>query len=131
MAAAARRSGPAVSPLVCIEGQPRTATRLLLDQLRAAGFELLYHGDFDWPGLQIANTIMARHGARPWRMSAADYRAAARGPLPLAGLAVAAPWDPELAPALEEIGWAVHEEQVVDGLVADLDRANSIRATHS
>jgi uncharacterized protein (TIGR02679 family) len=120
VAAAARRLGPESKPLVCIDGQPRTATRLLLDRLRAAGFELRYHGDFDWPGIQIANTIVARHNAMPWRMSAADYRAAATGPLELSGPTVAASWDIALMPLMRETGRAVHEEQVTETLLSDL-----------
>ena len=121
VAAAARRLGAASAPVVCIDGQPRTATRLLLDALRAAGVRLLYHGDFDWPGIQIANTILQRHGAEPWRMSAADYRAAANGALELTGAPVPASWDIELTTAMEVVGKSVHEEQVCETLLGDLE----------
>jgi uncharacterized protein (TIGR02679 family) len=120
VAAAARRLGALSQPLICIEGQPRTATRLLLDRLRTAGVELRYHGDFDWPGIQIANTIIARHAAMPWRMRAVDYEAAATGPLKLGGAPVAASWDDELMPSMRQRGRAVHEEQVTEALLADL-----------
>jgi uncharacterized protein (TIGR02679 family) len=120
VAAAARRLGSESRPLVCIEGQPRTATRLLLNRLRAAGVHLRYHGDFDWPGIQIANTIIERHGAAPWRMGVEDYRAAATGSLPLSGAPVAATWDLELTAAMRDIGRAVHEEQVSETLLTDL-----------
>ena len=60
VAAVANCLGKGSSPLVCIEGQPRTATRLLLSRLQSAGIRLLYHGDFDWAGIQIANTIISR-----------------------------------------------------------------------
>lgn len=64
----------------------------------------------------------ARHGARPWRMSAADYLAAARPDLrALAGRPAPSPWDPALAEAMAEAGVAVEEEVVADQLVADLD----------
>lgn len=123
VAAAARRLGSASAPLVCIEGQPRTATRLLLNRLRQGGITLWYHGDFDWPGIQIANTILDRHQALPWRMGIADYRAAATGPLALSGTPVIAHWDSDLTPGMLEMGWALHEEQVTDTLLADLTAA--------
>jgi len=36
----------------------------------------MYHGDFDWPGLQIGNRMMRTWQAQPWRFSARDYEAA-------------------------------------------------------
>lgn len=122
VAAVANRLGKDSSPLVCIEGQPRTATRLLLSRLQSAGIRLVYHGDFDWAGIQIANTILSRHDAEPWRMSADDYRAAAIHSLALSGLPVAASWDSDLMPAMLKLGRAVHEEQVAETLIADLIR---------
>lgn len=109
------------APLLCIEGQPTTASRLLLAQLTSAGSTLHYHGDFDWPGLTIANFVLREHGACAWRMSAADYLAAediqgAR----LRGAPVVATWGPELTAAMQARGLAVHEEQVVEQLLADL-----------
>jgi uncharacterized protein (TIGR02679 family) len=119
LAAAANRHGRASAPLICLEGQPRTAARLLLDRLVAAGVRLAYHGDFDWPGIRIGNAVVRRHGALPWRFSSADYRAA-RGGRPLEGAPVAASWDPELEGAMVEVGRAVHEEEVLEALLADL-----------
>ncbi len=121
VAAVAHRIGPRSAPLVCIEGQPKTAARLLLDRLVGSGIELAYHGDFDWGGLRIANLVFERHGAVPWRFTAADYRQTTGGTA-LTGRPVAASWDPQLAPALLEAGRAVHEEQVIDDLLADLRR---------
>jgi uncharacterized protein (TIGR02679 family) len=122
VAAAANRLGGKGLPLVCIEGQPRTATRLLLNQLQAAGIRLMYHGDFDWAGIQIANTIVARHRAVPWRMTANDYRTTATRFFALSGTPIAANWDSELMPAMCSIGRVVHEEQVIDIILADLAR---------
>jgi uncharacterized protein (TIGR02679 family) len=119
VAAAAHRLGARSAPLVCVEGQPKTAARLLLTGLAAAGVRLAYHGDFDWPGLRIANLIIRRHGAVPWRMNAADYARAAGGSL-LEGLPVDAVWDERLRPAMQAAGRAVHEEQVLADLLADL-----------
>jgi uncharacterized protein (TIGR02679 family) len=121
VAAAANRLGAAGAPLVCIEGQPRTAARVLLGLLAAAGARLAYHGDFDWAGISIANVVVRRHGAVPWRFSSADYRAA-RGGRSLHGDPVAAAWDAELQAAMIERGRAVHEEEVLDLLLGDLAR---------
>jgi uncharacterized protein (TIGR02679 family) len=122
VAAAAHRLGARSTPLVCVEGQPKTAARLLLTGLAAAGVRLGYHGDFDWPGLRIANLIIRRHGAVPWRMSAADYARAAGGSV-LEGLPVDAAWDERLRPAMQAAGRAVHEEQVLADLLGDLAMA--------
>ncbi len=54
-------------------GPAVTAFRHLAAAVTQGGGELRYHGDFDWPGVAIAGSVMRRHGARPWRMSAADY----------------------------------------------------------
>jgi uncharacterized protein (TIGR02679 family) len=117
--AAAERELP--GPLVCLLGNPSAAGTLLLDRVLAAGARVRYHGDFDWPGLAIAGRVLAR-GATPWRLSAADYRAALPDGVgvPLTGSEVATPWDPSLQLALRESGRGVHEEAVLDSLLADL-----------
>ncbi|MGI8874506.1 MAG: TIGR02679 family protein [Egibacteraceae bacterium] len=119
LAAAANRLGAASAPLVCVEGHVRTAARLLLERLSAAGARLVYHGDFDWAGLRIATTVIAGHGARPWRLSTADYLAAPAGRA-LRGAPADACWDARLAPAMARAGHTVHEEQVLADLLADL-----------
>jgi len=120
VAAAANRLGANCRPLICIEGQPRTATRLLLNRLQAADIRLFYHGDFDWPGIQIANTIRARHRAEPWRMCATDYQLAPKLSLILIGTPIVASWDAELMPAMRATNRAVHEEQTIDVMIGDL-----------
>jgi len=110
-------------PLICTEGQPSTAFRRLVRIAAAAGAELRYHGDFDWPGIAIAADIILRHQARPWLMSATDYVAGARANdryQSLIGDPVATPWDPALAEAMRATGRAVYEETVADQLVASL-----------
>lgn len=106
-------------PVVCVSGQP---TLVVLDVLRRlAGSELLYHGDFDWPGVAIANRLIGEVGVSPWRMSADDYLGAL-GPAhpPLAGPPVTPAWDAELGAAMGHQGVAVHEEAVLDGLLTAL-----------
>ncbi|MFJ3825527.1 DUF2399 domain-containing protein [Streptomyces nodosus] len=76
------------------------------------------------PGLRITATAVERHGARPWRMTAADYREAlSQGQsTPLGGPPVASPWELELARAMGESGQAVMEERLLPALLADLTR---------
>lgn len=119
VAAAAARLGATAAPLVCVEGQRKTAARVLLDLLRAAGIGLAYHGDFDWGGIRVGNVIHRDHHARPWRFTTAYYQATTGG-TPLHGKPVTARWDPDLAPALSHTGRAIHEEQVLDDLLDDL-----------
>ena len=117
-AAADRR---AYGPLLCLQGNPSAAGMLLVQKLLGDGAHVRYHGDFDWPGLAIAGRVVTR-GAAPWRLTAADYLAAlpAGTGVPLTGGEVATPWDPLLQTALSEHGRAVHEEGVLDVLLADL-----------
>lgn len=122
VAAAAARLGPRCAPLVCVEGQPKTAAHVLLRSLRAAGVRVLYHGDFDWGGVRIGNVLVARHAVLPWRFGAVDYQAAAGRGRPLRGTSSAASWDADLAPAMEAAGRAIHEEQVLGPLIEDLER---------
>lgn len=118
--AAAVRFGAGV-PVVCSAGQPALVVLEVLRRLGATGAELRYHGDFDWPGIAIANRLVEQVGVRPWRMTAADYRDAAPGTgLRLAGREVAAGWDPQLAVAMRTLGVAVHEEAVLESLLEAL-----------
>lgn len=113
--------------LVCTAGNPATVVTVLLDALADAGARLAYRGDFDWPGIAMANRMFSGYPARPWRMSAADYAehaAAARDrgtPLqPLSGPPVDASWDPELTPAMSGLGLAIQEESALELILADL-----------
>ncbi|MDX2932780.1 TIGR02679 family protein [Streptomyces ipomoeae] len=122
LALAVRRFGPDCPPLVCTSGWPNSAAIHLLRLLADQGAVLRYHGDFDGEGIRIAAYLLDKTPARPWRMTAADYRAAVartpHGPRP--GRLTEAPWDPELTRAMTEHGIAVVEELVADVLLADL-----------
>ncbi len=59
--------------MVYTAGNPRTVVNALLAQLAAGAARLHYRGDFDWPGVGIANRLIEAHGASPWRMGAGDY----------------------------------------------------------
>jgi len=111
--------------VVCTAGNPTVVVTAVLARLATDGADLRYHGDFDWPGVAIANRVMVASGALPWRIGAADYEdalalAGAGEVLPLEGRPVAAVWDAELTAAMERVGVAVHEEAVLDVLVSDL-----------
>jgi uncharacterized protein (TIGR02679 family) len=116
--AVAERFGGRV-PVVCTSGQPALVVLDVLHALRDAA--LRYHGDFDWPGVGIANRLVAEVGVTPWLMGADDY-AAALGPagLPLAGVPVEPSWDAELGAAMRQHSVAVHEEAVLGQLLAEL-----------
>ncbi|MEH6373324.1 TIGR02679 family protein [Streptomyces sp. KLMMK] len=123
LAAAADAHGADCPPLVCLQGQPSAAAHALLRHLHEGGARLLYHGDFDWGGLRIATVLLRSVPWRPWRYTATDYRAmVARTPSlpPLTGKPTEAPWDPALAPALNELGVRAEEETALDTLLADL-----------
>ncbi|PPU72783.1 TIGR02679 family protein [Xanthomonas cucurbitae] len=124
VAIAADRLGAACAPLICTDGMPAAAQRILLDQLTAAGAHLHYHGDYDWPGIGIANLVMRTWNARPWRFGTADYRAAVAQaptrPHELSGDSVQALWDAELTMAMASHGVSIAEEAVVASLLVDL-----------
>lgn len=129
--AASDNLGSGSPPLVCVEGRPSVAAGLLLRELRGTGAELRYHGDFDWPGLEIARSILAETGTVPWRFSAHDYReglALNERPKPLSPPTgqVRTPWDPDLARVMLNDLAAVEEEIVMDLLLSDL-AARSVR----
>jgi uncharacterized protein (TIGR02679 family) len=120
---AAGQLGPRSAPLVCTEGQPSTAFHRLATAIARSGGRLSYHGDFDWPGIAIANGIITRHNARPWRFTATDYESAIKNNADYVGLAGTpqpTPWAPSLATAMTAHGRAVYEESVADNLIADL-----------
>ena len=121
---AADRLAHNCAPLVCTDGMPGAAQRTLLFQLAAAGARLWYHGDFDWPGIVIANLVIREHSARPWRMSADDYVSAAvtvTTPVSLAGAMVAASWDDELSAQMMALDVTVAEEALATQMLVDLE----------
>ncbi|MFD6548550.1 TIGR02679 family protein [Streptomyces sp. NPDC058398] len=120
--AAARYGLPGI--LICGSGNPSAVGWELLQRLTSGGANVGYHGDFDWPGVAIAERVM-RAGARPWRMHAADYlNALTKLPTDrlasLAGESVPTPWDPQLRTVMRQRGLAVHEEALLAELLGDL-----------
>jgi uncharacterized protein (TIGR02679 family) len=125
VAIAADRLGARCRPLVCTDGMPGAAQRALLTQLSRAGARLRYHGDFDWPGVTIANSVMRTFAAQAWRFGAVDYLAAIatqRERLPsLDGTPVIAAWDDALTAAMTRHGIPVPEEGLAESLLQDLN----------
>jgi uncharacterized protein (TIGR02679 family) len=124
VALAADALGPRCAPLVCTDGMPAAAQRTLLEQLAAAGAQLRYHGDFDWPGIAIGNIVMTNFHAQSWRFGANDYRMAvdssAVSTRRLDGPGRDAGWDDRLKEAMLQFGVPVDEEAVVATLLQDL-----------
>ena len=103
---------------------PAAAQRVLLTQLADAGAELLYHGDFDWAGIHIANNVMRLCAATPWRFESDDY-SQAFGSCPqkerdLSDTTVTASWDASLGAVMQLHGLAIPEEAVASLLIDDL-----------
>lgn len=123
---AAEGLGPACPPLVCTEGRPSTAFHRLARAVVSGGAVLRYHGDFDWPGVDMTDQILRRYTALPWRMGAEDYRRALSQEIEhiaLKGAARTTPWEPALASAMKEAGVAVYEESCLESLLDDLRAA--------
>lgn len=111
------------TPIVSTNGQPSSAVLLLLTQLREAGAELRYHGDFDAAGLAICERL-TRLGLRPWRMDVADYRHAlatadAEGAVLPTDANAAGPtsWDPNLQHVFDRERRIVHQERLLPILI--------------
>jgi uncharacterized protein (TIGR02679 family) len=110
-------------PVITTNGNPSAAVRLLLDQLLDSSAHLLYHGDFDAPGLAIC-ARMQQIGLHPWRMDTDNYKSAVAAAL-ADGVELPAetrpvgstPWDPSLQVALTETGRIVHEERLLNDLL--------------
>ncbi len=130
--AAAQRLGNRCPPLLCTNGWPRAAFWRLADALVTRGAVLHYHGDFDPAGVDIADAVLRRLSAQPWRMSLADYEAAlARTPVMRwrGVLAPRAPWDTGLERRMVEVARAIYEEHVMDDLLADLAEGRPAHCT--
>jgi uncharacterized protein (TIGR02679 family) len=115
----------ATATLVCTQGNPTTTALDLLTGLAAVRCHLHYRSDFDWPGIAIANRVMAATGARPWCFDRATYRTAVdrhgiRNLVPLTGRSVTPAWDPPLGEAMTATGVAIHEELLLEEVVATL-----------
>jgi uncharacterized protein (TIGR02679 family) len=122
LAIAAENLGTRCAPLICTNGMPAAAQQTLLRQVVARGARLEYHGDYDWPGIQIGNFMMRELNAAPWRFATPDYESACSGRNKSlsAGLRVDASWDMRLSAAMCERLESVHEEALAGRLMEDL-----------
>jgi uncharacterized protein (TIGR02679 family) len=126
--AAEARIGIACPPLICVGGWPSAAACALLERLAAAGATVCYHGDFDAKGIEIYGLLRRRFGVVPWRYDSSSYRQvvahhedrtrALRGELRDTSRDAA-----RLVQAVRERGRELHEEVVLDELLADLEAA--------
>lgn len=117
----ADRLGAACPPVVCVDGHLGAAQRTILKQLKASGADLRYHGDYDWPGVAIANNVIAKYDATPWHFSAVDYTAAVKNApelaAPLNGRPVIASWDADLTAAMTNAGIKIEEEAIAERII--------------
>jgi uncharacterized protein (TIGR02679 family) len=129
IAIAADRLGRRCAPMICTDGMPAAAQRTILSQVVRAGARLRYHGDFDWPGLRIANHVIREYAARPWQFGASEYAAAIqvapRPGLTLEGSPVVPSWDEELGTLMQAHQLSIAEESVAGLLLQDLDADGS------
>ncbi len=115
---AANRFGHRCPPLICVNGEPTTAVRLLLRQLRSRGSRLHYHGDFDWRGIAIARRVIEELGAIPWDFDATAYLEAGRYPgRELGDSPGPSPWCPQLSIEMQRCGIAYDEEVLAEELL--------------
>ena len=122
--AAAQRMGPDCPALICVEGHLSVAARALLRALRERGAKFRYHGDFDWGGLRIANSVFALIDAAAWRFSHHDYLKAiglGHGSRLDTGAPCDASWDSQLRETISTHAVRVEEEHVIEELLSDLD----------
>jgi uncharacterized protein (TIGR02679 family) len=120
---AANHLGIKCPPLICGNGEPRSSARLLIRYLRKSGTRVWYHGDFDWPGVAIANRVFEELGASPWLFDSDAYlQASQRQGRALLGKSVPTPWSPTLSEEMKRIGVAFDEELLADILIDDLAR---------
>lgn len=128
-------SSPGRRPRIRLRSLSRSSLDLRTFRQRAAdGPDLVRdtagasHGDFGWPGIALANRVISRYDALPWRMSADEYeRLVARSKareiprLSPAGPPVAARWDPDhLVRTMAALHVALHAEATLDLLVEGL-----------
>jgi uncharacterized protein (TIGR02679 family) len=97
-----------------------------LHQLSDSGATIRYRGDFDWPGVAIANRVLGELGCETWLFDRETYEHAvsrtAGDAVPLVGNPIAAHWDRGLCAAMEMEGIAIHEELLTEHLVDYLMR---------
>lgn len=117
--AAADRLGADSRPVICTDGNPANVALDLIAGLSAAGCPIRVRADFDAAGLGIVDQVRSvAPAAAGWRYDASTYAAHL-------GLDVPAPVESmdewaQLHALYAQHNTAVHEEAILDQLVADL-----------
>jgi uncharacterized protein (TIGR02679 family) len=112
--AAADQLGTACPPLICTDGMTTTAALDLVAGLAIANIPLKVRADFDQAGLVVVKQLLSvAPAAMPWRFDLASY-------LHYAAIGVAPHPYPDLRSALDDMSLPVHEEGLLDDLLADL-----------
>jgi uncharacterized protein (TIGR02679 family) len=108
--------------VVCTAGTPSRVECAAVGALATNGWRVAVRADFDAKGLEHVRALLnAAPSAVPWRMTAAEYRAAAgAGERALAVPDDSTPWDPALAAAMIDIGLPVFEEDLLTLLLEDI-----------
>ena len=122
--AAERALGERCPPLVCASGWPTDAVRELLEQLRAAGATLRYHGDFDLAGVAIFRLLERIVGVQRWCYDADAYERALAlcGDRDLPPIGAAGTCFGDLELALRVGGCEIPEELLLDELIGSLSK---------
>ena len=113
------------SCVITTHGNPSTAVKALLHQLRESGASIRYHGDFDSEGIKLCRRMCKDGAATPWMMDARDYEAAIDR-AEQAGIRLVqdsndcgdTPWDPDLQAAFQRRDQRIiHEEFILDSVL--------------
>lgn len=123
--AAADELGPACPPMVCTDGIPSNAALDLVGRLAAEGCPVAVRADVDEAGLVVVDQVRrVAPSAECWRYDVPTYLRYA-GPLDLP-VSTVGRGDQDLAAlagAYAAAGRALHEEELLDDLLADLAAA--------
>ncbi|WP_078971541.1 DUF2399 domain-containing protein [Streptomyces chattanoogensis] len=108
--------------VICTAGTPSQLECQAVGALSHAGWRIAVRADFDQAGLAHMRALLAAAPAAvPWRMSAADYLAAApKGTDTLHLKKSDAPWDPNLVRVMLKQSVPVYEEDLLPGLLDDI-----------
>jgi len=117
--AAADRLRATCPPVICTDGYPANAALDLISGLAAAGCTLQVRADFDSDGLSIVDQVASvAPGVIGWRYNAATY--AAHLDLDFDAESKTGNELEQLRELYRQHGTAIHEEALLDQLIADL-----------
>ncbi|WP_406390090.1 DUF2399 domain-containing protein [Streptomyces sp. NBC_00882] len=116
------QNSPVTPRVVCTAGTPSQLECEAIAALADTGWNIAVRADFDQAGLAHMRALLtAAPTAVAWRMSTADYLAAAsEGTDPLHLMDEDAPWDTNLVPVMRKHSVPVYEEDLLPALLADI-----------